>query len=114
MSDSPRAQRVAQLHQVNPPPPRHQVIQTASTSLRKSTPPRDHPTGPSLSQLTTGSTVSILTTGNTDDTGQNDEDLDIDFGGGGGGGFDDDIGEAGILGEEGNGGGRRRRCYYLL
>jgi hypothetical protein len=50
-------------------------------------------------------TVSTLTTGNTDDTGQNDEDLDVDFGGGGGGGFDDDIGEVGILGEEGNGGG---------
>jgi hypothetical protein len=101
MSESPRAQRVARRHQVNPQ--RHQVNQSASTSLRKSTTPQrelDPTGGPPLSQLTTGSTVSTLTTGNTDQTGLNDEDEDVDFVGGGGGGFDDDIGEEGIWEEE--------------
>ena len=99
MSGSPRAQRVARRHQVNPP--RHQVNQTPSTLHKSRTPPRElDPTGPPLSQLTTGSTISTLTTGNTDQIGLNDEDDDVDFGGGGGGGFDDDIGEEGNGGEE--------------
>ena len=103
MSESPRAQRVAQRHQVNPR--HHQANQTASAILRElTTPPRElDPTAPPLFQLT-GSTVSTLTTGNTDQTGLNDEEEDVDFMGGGGGGFDDDMGEEGIWGEEGNGG----------
>jgi hypothetical protein len=64
------------------------------------TPPRElDPTAPPLFQLT-GSTISTLTTGNTDQTGLNDEEEDVDFMGGGGGGFDDDMREEGIWGEK--------------
>ncbi len=93
MLESPRAQRAAQRHQVNP---RRQVNQTASTSLRESTPPRElDPTAPPLFQVT-GSTVLTLTTGNTVQTGLNDEEEDVDFVGGVGEEFDDDMGEEGI------------------